>query len=74
MHDFKRYLAKTGHSFHTGTAGVHNDGQQQRQAHSDTDTTDPADGHVQCTCKKSTLLDEIPPVCLAGIMLETMKL
>ncbi|KAA6419597.1 MAG: hypothetical protein FRX49_10522 [Trebouxia sp. A1-2] len=57
VHDVKSYLAKAGHGFHTGTAGIHNDGQQQRQAHSNADTADPADGHVQCTCKKGTLHD-----------------
>ena len=75
MHDIKSYLAKAGHGFHTGTAGVHDDGQQQRQAHSNTDTADPADGHLQCTCNKGTLHDEVSPICcLAGAMRETMKM
>lgn len=50
-------LSEASHGFHTGTAGVHNDGEQQGHTNTDADAADAADAHLQgaCATAKSSL-------------------
>ena len=43
-------LSKACHGFHAGTAGVHNDGEQQGDTNTDADAADPTDAHLQGAC------------------------
>lgn len=47
-------LSEACHGFHAGTAGVHNDGEQQGDTNTDADAADPADAHLQGACATTT--------------------